>query len=98
MAQADPFFTKSFSCRDKGLQIRAHALTILRDKTRQPGIMVAVAVAQDKSLEPLGLDPEKLEISHQDLGRVTEIEKIFGRQTRTVGFEMQRQPPFARQS
>jgi SAM-dependent methyltransferase len=59
--------------------------------------MVAVAVAQDEPVEPLGLEPEKVEISHQNLGRVTEIEKILARLTRTVGFEMQRQPPFTGQ-
>jgi len=40
-----PILHEKLSCRDKELQIRTHALTILRDRGRQPAIMVAVAVA-----------------------------------------------------
>src|SRR6516165_212433 len=77
ITRADPFFAKSFLAADKELQILAHAFTIPRDKSRQPAIMVAVTVAQDEPVEPLRLDPEKAEISHQNLGRVTEIEKVL---------------------
>jgi 4'-phosphopantetheinyl transferase EntD len=55
--------------------------------------MVAVSVAQNEAVEPLGLDAEQREISHQDLRGVTEVEEISRCRTRVAGFEMQRQAP-----
>ena len=39
---------------------------------------------------PLGFDPEKREVSHEHLGRVTEVEQVLSRPSGTSGFEMQR--------
>jgi hypothetical protein len=67
------------------------------DKAWQPAVMVAVSVAQNEPVEPLGLDAEQTEIPQQHLRRVAEVEEILPRCTRIAGFEMQRQTPFAGQ-
>jgi hypothetical protein len=59
--------------------------------------MVAVSVAQNEPVEPLGLDAEQTEIPQQHLGSVTEVQEILRRCTRIARFEMQRQAPFAGQ-
>ena len=67
------------------------------DKARQPTVMVAVPVAQNEPVEPLGLEAEQREIAQQHLGGVAKIEQILPGFTRVAGFEMQRQAPFAGQ-
>ena len=58
------------------------------DKARQPAEMVAVSVAQNEPVEPLGLDAEQSEIAQQHLGRVAEVEEVLPRLARIAGFEM----------
>jgi len=52
--------------------------------------MVAVSVAQNEPVEPLGLNAEQIEIPDQHLRRVAEVEQVLTGFTDIAGFEMQR--------
>jgi hypothetical protein len=65
------------------------------DEARQPAVMIAVSVAQNESIEPLGLDAERTEIAQQHLGCVAEVQQVLRRSLRVAELEMQRQTPLA---
>jgi hypothetical protein len=60
VARADPLLAKILLAAGKKPQIVAHAVPIMGDKARQPAVMVAVSVAQDEPVEPLGLNAEQI--------------------------------------
>ena len=60
-----------------------------------PTVMVAMGVAQDKSVQPGGIDVEQIEVAVENFRGVAEIEKVLRRCALGDGFEMERQPPFA---
>jgi len=59
--------------------------------------MIAMPVAENQPVEPLGLDAEQVEIARQDLGGVSKIEQVLPGRAAGSGLEMQRQAPFASQ-
>src|SRR6516165_3381571 len=77
VARTDPFFAKRFLAAGKEAQIVAHAVSKLRDKARQPTVVIAVPVTQNEPVEPLGLDAEQGKVAHEHLGRVAEIEQVL---------------------
>jgi hypothetical protein len=59
--------------------------------------MIAMPVAENQPVEPLGLDAEQVEIARQDLGGVSKIEQVLPGRAAGSGLEMLRQAPFASQ-
>jgi hypothetical protein len=47
--------------------------------------MIAMPVAENQPVEPLGLDAEQVEIPRQDLGGVSKIEQGIARSRRRLG-------------
>src|SRR5207248_3514628 len=77
ISRADPFLAKGLLAASKEAQIVPHAVTVMRDKAFQSAVMVAVAMAKDQSVEPLGFDTQQRKIAYQDLRRVAKIEQVL---------------------
>src|SRR5438874_1374873 len=77
IARANPFLAKGLLAASKEAQIVGHAVAIMCDKARQSTVVVAVAMAEDQSVQPLGFDTKQREIAYQDLRRVAKIEQIM---------------------
>src|SRR5262249_30362722 len=77
IARAHPFLAKGFLAASKQAKIDRYAVAVMRDKARQSAVMVAVPMAEDQAIEPLGLDTKQREIADQDLRRVAKIEEVL---------------------
>src|SRR5437868_6561263 len=62
IARANPFLAKGLLAASKEAQIVGHAVAIMRDKARQSTVMVAVAMAEDQSVQALGFDTSSVKL------------------------------------
>src|SRR6266567_5164070 len=63
-----------------------------------PAVMVAMRMAENQAVEPLGHDAEQVEIAQEDLRGIAEIEEILAARPRARRFEVQREAPFTGKS
>src|SRR5689334_10540221 len=96
LAVAVPFLSVGLVAR-AGLQLQTHVRkrAVAADKSGHPTVMIAVRMAEYQTVELFRRDAEQVEITVEHLGGETEIEEILIAPSRRLGFEMQRQAPFA---
>src|SRR5216684_6327879 len=95
VARAEPFLAEHRIAAGEQFEVVTHPAAVMLDKADHPPVMVAMRVAEDQAVEPLGHDAEQVEIAQEDLRRIAEIEEVLAARPGAFRFEMQREAPFA---